>query len=79
MPNYSDKADNRGGSKSFRSYLQKARLSNSILPHTKFYMQRKAGSATNKLMRSKTLADYGLNISGDGKDFESYKKKYFNY
>lgn len=59
---FSNDDDQRGGSKGFRPYLQKARLAYSLLPEQKAFMQRQAGSATNKLMRARTLADYGLNI-----------------
>lgn len=65
--NYNDNNDDEpqkgiGGSKGFKPYLQKARLAYSLVPEQKAFMQKKAGSAANKLMRARTLADYGLNI-----------------
>lgn len=65
--------DDMGGSGGFKHYLQKSRLSYSLLPETKFFNQKRAGSATNKLMRARTLADYGVSL-GDG---SFHKSRYF--
>jgi hypothetical protein len=59
------KSTETGDAGGFLQYKKKAASDLKISPETRFYMQQKAGSATNLLMRSKTLADYGLNL-GDG-------------
>lgn len=70
--NTSEHTDDRGGSRGFKPYLQKARLAYSLTPEQRFYNQRQAGSATNKLMRSRVLADYGLSLGDGGKHASRY-------
>lgn len=67
MTNYNDNTDDLpakgiGGSKGFKPYMHKARLAYSLLPEQKVFMRQKAGGQANKLMRARTLADYGLNV-----------------
>ena len=71
-PNQIERKGGKRGSEGFKSYLDKSRQAYSITPSTKYYMQTRSGSATNKLMRSRTLANYGLNIGRDNPGRKKY-------